>query len=337
MHSVDLGVDGFASDNERPAHLDIGRGVRYGPRSGDERYAAGIRRGRPLAAAGMGRGRRRLGIRMRAAHRASSTAPLRCGQWTASGFAGYPDVRPLQPCLNVGRSSPACDSPRRLSHDRPHQRRRGFLRADLGPRDQRSLAKDVLDGLTRPFKELPPKHAFDARGGELFDPHHRAARVLPHARRARDPRSAARATRSRRSAPRKIVELGSRHGNQDATAAPKPSTTPARYGDTCLIDVDGEPRCSTPPSSSSTSCPGLRVHGIVGDFERDLGHVPRARRAPGRRVPRRHDRQLHAQPPPAFLRAPRTALRPSVDRLLLGTDLVKDLGTLEAAYNDPPG
>jgi L-histidine N-alpha-methyltransferase len=28
----------------------------------------------------------------------------------------------------------------------------------VGPKDERSLADDVLDGLTRPFKELPPKH-----------------------------------------------------------------------------------------------------------------------------------------------------------------------------------
>ena len=34
---------------------------------------------------------------------------------------------------------------------------------------ERSLAEDVLDGLTRPFKELPPKHFYDARGAELFD------------------------------------------------------------------------------------------------------------------------------------------------------------------------
>ncbi len=31
------------------------------------------------------------------------------------------------------------------------------------------LANDVLDGLTRPFKELPPKHFYDARGSELFE------------------------------------------------------------------------------------------------------------------------------------------------------------------------
>src|ERR1019366_8639431 len=35
--------------------------------------------------------------------------------------------------------------------------------------EERSLAEDVLDGLTRPFKELPPKHFYDERGAQLFD------------------------------------------------------------------------------------------------------------------------------------------------------------------------
>src|ERR1700751_1331481 len=35
--------------------------------------------------------------------------------------------------------------------------------------DDRTLGDDVLDGLTRPFKELPPKHFYDARGADLFD------------------------------------------------------------------------------------------------------------------------------------------------------------------------
>src|SRR5436305_6658431 len=34
---------------------------------------------------------------------------------------------------------------------------------------ERRLADDVLDGLTRPFKEIPPKHFYDARGSELFE------------------------------------------------------------------------------------------------------------------------------------------------------------------------
>ncbi len=43
------------------------------------------------------------------------------------------------------------------------------VRSYLGPGDERSLADDVLDGLTRAFEELPPKQLYDARGAELFD------------------------------------------------------------------------------------------------------------------------------------------------------------------------
>src|SRR5436309_13272883 len=39
----------------------------------------------------------------------------------------------------------------------------------LRPGDERALAYDVLDGLTRPFKELPPKHLHDREGPLLFD------------------------------------------------------------------------------------------------------------------------------------------------------------------------
>src|SRR5690348_18515337 len=39
----------------------------------------------------------------------------------------------------------------------------------LAETEERSLANDVLDGLTRPFKELPPKHFYDSRGSELFE------------------------------------------------------------------------------------------------------------------------------------------------------------------------
>ena len=39
----------------------------------------------------------------------------------------------------------------------------------LSETEDRSLANDVLDGLTRPFKELPPKHFYDTRGSELFE------------------------------------------------------------------------------------------------------------------------------------------------------------------------
>src|SRR5947207_10635803 len=46
---------------------------------------------------------------------------------------------------------------------------RVIVESHLTATDERALADDVLDGLTRPFKELPPKHFYDARGSELFE------------------------------------------------------------------------------------------------------------------------------------------------------------------------
>ncbi len=83
---------------------------------------------------------------------------------------------------------------------------------------------------------------------------------------------------------------------------------------------------------------GLRVHGIVGDFERHLDRIPAPDDGPrmvaflggtiGNFTPGARRR---------FLRRVRGLLRPGVDHLLLGTDLVKDTRVLEAAYNDTAG
>ncbi len=44
-----------------------------------------------------------------------------------------------------------------------------IIESHLDAAEQSSLAEDVLDGLTRPFKELSPKHFYDERGAALFD------------------------------------------------------------------------------------------------------------------------------------------------------------------------
>jgi L-histidine N-alpha-methyltransferase len=81
--------------------------------------------------------------------------------------------------------------------------------------------------------------------------------------------------------------------------------------------------------------PGLAVHGVVGDFERDLGHIPPGRRRLlaflGGTVG-----NLYPAERAGFLRRLRRLMGPS-DRLLIGTDLVKDRQVLEAAYNDSQG
>jgi L-histidine Nalpha-methyltransferase len=81
--------------------------------------------------------------------------------------------------------------------------------------------------------------------------------------------------------------------------------------------------------------PGLRVHGVVGDFSRDLECVPGGRRrlfaflggTIGNLYP---EQRAH------FLGRMRELMGPE-DRLVIGTDLVKDRAVLEAAYNDSRG
>ena len=82
--------------------------------------------------------------------------------------------------------------------------------------------------------------------------------------------------------------------------------------------------------------PGIRVFGVVGDFERHLDALPPAE---GPRVIVFLGGTIGNFPPGSrrrFLRGLARALRPQ-DRLLLGTDLVKDPAVLEAAYNDSAG
>ena len=111
-----------------------------------------------------------------------------------------------------------------------------------------------------------------------------------------------------------------------------------RCGATCR-STSPSSACATAPRRWPTSTPALEVHGIVGDFERHLDRDPaaRPRRAARDRVPRRHDRQLPARRAARVpARRSRALLGPG-DTLLLGTDLVKDVDVLEAAYDDAAG
>jgi L-histidine N-alpha-methyltransferase len=82
----------------------------------------------------------------------------------------------------------------------------------------------------------------------------------------------------------------------------------------------------------------LAIHGIVGDFDRHLPRIPRSE--PGRpRVVAFLGGTIGNFPPGArrrFLRSLAALLSPT-DYLLLGTDLVKDVDVLEAAYDDSAG
>jgi L-histidine Nalpha-methyltransferase len=205
----------------------------------------------------------------------------------------------------------------------------------LRPGEERSLGDDVLDGLTRPFKELPPKHFYDARGAELFD------RIcdLPEYYPTRSERSILTdrgAEIARLTGAVDVVELGSGTAEKTGVLLEALDAGPGlqRY---VPIDVT-EAMVLQCAGTFTERFPRLQVHGIVGDFERHLGHVPPPLDGP--RIVAFLGGTIGNFTPGArrrFLRQITGLMRPGVDFLLLGTDLVKDPAVLEAAYDDSEG
>jgi L-histidine Nalpha-methyltransferase len=198
---------------------------------------------------------------------------------------------------------------------------------------ERSLADDVLDGLTRPFKELPPKHFYDARGAELFDQICELPEYYPTRTERSILQEAAEQLASATLA-EELVELGS------GTAAKTRVLLDAlhRAGTLKLyIPVDvTESMVRDCAQELTEEFPGLRVHGVIGDFERHLDRVPEAQ---GPRVVVFLGGTIGNFPPGSrrrFLREIAKLLGPE-DYLLMGTDLVKDPQVLTQAYDDAQG
>ena len=200
--------------------------------------------------------------------------------------------------------------------------------------DERVLADDVLDGLTRPFKELPPKHFYDARGSELFElicelpeyyPTRTERQILEqHAEEIVELTGAT-----------ELVELGS--GSADKARilldAMSEAGTLSRY---IPLDVS-EQALQQAAEELVSEYEGLRVDGVIADFERHLASVPASDSGP--RIVALLGGTIGNFPPGSrrrLLREIGRLLGPE-DRLLLGTDLVKDPSLIEAAYDDSAG
>src|SRR5947208_5493571 len=141
----------------------------------------------------------------------------------------------------------------------------------LSEADERCLANDVLDGLTRPFKELPPKHFYDSRGSELFEricvlPEYYPTRAELAILRDQAPAIVAEA------APVELVELGS---GPTAKARLLLDAMADREEVRRYLPVDVSERMVREAAVALVdSYPGLEVHGVVGDFQRHLDRVP---------------------------------------------------------------
>ncbi|HXS46087.1 MAG TPA: L-histidine N(alpha)-methyltransferase [Solirubrobacterales bacterium] len=203
------------------------------------------------------------------------------------------------------------------------------LRADGGIR----MEREVRLGLTAKPKELAPKYFYDERGSQLFEQITELAEYYPT--------RAEREILTERSAeivaaagePRTLVELGS------GSAAKTRHLLSAMRDAGCLatyVPVDISEQITRETAESLVEeYPGLAVRGLVCDFEHDLERIPSG----GGRLVAFLGGTIGNLYPDArrdFLSRVAALLEPG-DHILLGTDLVKESGRLEAAYNDSRG
>lgn len=197
------------------------------------------------------------------------------------------------------------------------------------------IADDVRRGLAATPKWLLPKYFYDARGCELFE----AITDLPEYYQTRTELSILQREMAgivARHEPGELVELGS--GSSRKTVAILDAMDDAgslrRY-----LPFDVAPGALLDAAGRLVDAyPGLHVHAVAGDFERHLGEIPPRGHGTNRLVAFLGGTigNLHPDERAPFLRQIRDLLGPG-DRLLMGTDLVKDPARLEAAYDDAAG
>jgi L-histidine N-alpha-methyltransferase len=192
-----------------------------------------------------------------------------------------------------------------------------------------ALRDELVRGLTATHKTLSPTWFYDQRGCELYDDitkldeyyPFRAERAILRER-GKDIIAAAQ--------PDTLVELGS--GNSEKTrfildAMAMPATyVPFDVAESTLREA-GE--------ALIAEYPGLDVHGIVGDFHNDLGHLPKT----GKQLIALLGSTIGNFAPlerAEMLNQLRSGMKPG-DTFLLGTDLQKDRHRLIAAYDDAQG
>ena len=194
------------------------------------------------------------------------------------------------------------------------------------------MAADVRAGLTKPFKELSPRYFYDERGSELFERITDLPEYYPtRCERAILERDAAEIVAAA-GGPATLIELGS------GSAAKTRVLLSAMRDADCLeayAPVDIAEDITRRTADAIAAEYAIPVHGLVCDYELDLERIPLG--GPrmiaflggtiGNFVPAQRA---------SFLRRVSNLLG-SEDRFLLGTDLVKDRATLEAAYNDSQG
>ncbi|CAM3491111.1 L-histidine N(alpha)-methyltransferase [Mycobacterium frederiksbergense] len=196
----------------------------------------------------------------------------------------------------------------------------------------KALRRDVRHGLAQSPKTLPPKWFYDAKGSDLFDQITRLPEYYPTRTEASILQDRA-ADIAAASGADTLVELGS--GTSEKTRllldALRDSGALKRF-----IPFDVDPSVLRDAARAlHAEYPDIEIEVVCGDFEQDLGTVPKV----GRRMVvflGSTIGNLTPEPRAEFLAAVADTMEAG-DSLLLGTDLVKDVGRLVRAYDDSAG
>lgn len=196
----------------------------------------------------------------------------------------------------------------------------------------KALRRDVRHGLAQSPKTLPPKWFYDAKGSDLFDQITRLPEYYPTRTEASILQDRA-AEIAAASGADTLVELGS--GTSEKTRllldALRDSGALKRF-----IPFDVDPSVLRDAAAAlHGEYPDIEIEVVCGDFEQDLGTVPKT----GRRMVvflGSTVGNFTPEPRATFLAALADSMQ-SGDSLLLGTDLVKDVGRLVRAYDDSAG
>jgi L-histidine N-alpha-methyltransferase len=207
------------------------------------------------------------------------------------------------------------------------------IEVHLGPDEWAdAIRHDTAAGLAATPKEIPPTWFYDDRGCELFE----AITRLPEYYPTRTERSilAARAGDiADLTGADTLVELGA--GTSEKTRLLLDALDDAGHLKRFVPFDVAETTLVATAEAIAEEYPTVTVTGVVGDFRRHLGELPRA----GRRLVAFLGGtigNLRPRQRAVLLGELAASLQPG-DALLLGTDLVKDPARLEAAYDDAQG
>jgi dimethylhistidine N-methyltransferase len=202
---------------------------------------------------------------------------------------------------------------------------------DLHP-PRSDIRADVLAGLSRPQKQLPPKYFYDTRGSTLFEEITRLPEYYPTRTEAGIMQRCLPEMASLIGPGAAIIEFGSGSGQKIRRLLSHLDNPVAAV----TVEISRD-HLEAAAMRQAAQFPDLEIIALCADFMRpfDLPPIPRARRKivffPGSTIG-----NLTRPEALQLLEVMRSVCGPD-GAILMGVDLVKDTRVLEAAYNDSAG